>query len=182
LQLSDLESAVLTALSMPYTTRHNLPKIELCLMIDERFWSKVERHPTECWEWRGHRDRGGYGSFSIDGKERIAHRVAWRETRGYIPDGLHVCHHCDNRGCVRPSHLFLGTRSDNMRDMVQKGRNRPPDNRGERHGLHKLTESAIQEIRSASGTQREIAERFGITQPTVSRIRRGLRWGHVATE
>lgn len=86
-----------------------------------RFWSKVDK-AAACWQWQGSKFTTGYGAFSIGGKNRAAHRVAYELTHGAIEGGLHICHSCDNRLCVNPLHLFSGTRSDNMRDMVSKGR------------------------------------------------------------
>jgi len=90
----------------------------------ERFWKKVDkRSPDECWEWKGWRTgRNGYGQFIIQGHRFRAHRVAWELSTGISPNGLLVCHHCDNKPCCNPSHLFLGTVSDNARDMVKKGK------------------------------------------------------------
>lgn len=94
------------------------------------FWKKVKKSEG-CWEWQGCLS-GGYGSVTVNKQCLRAHRFVWTFTFGAIPDGLFVCHHCDNRRCVRPDHLFLGTTDDNMRDMVIKGRHHPPI--GEKHG------------------------------------------------
>lgn len=88
----------------------------------ERFLANI-RFTESCWEWTG-RDRGtnGYGGFYMDKQDRFAHRVAWFFANGeHPPREMEVCHHCDNKRCVRIDHLFLGTRSDNQRDAVAKG-------------------------------------------------------------
>lgn len=88
-----------------------------------RFWESVEKGPGDaCWEWTGHANRSGYGRVTRRGRDLFAHRYSWELANGPIPDGLIVCHRCDNPPCVRPEHLFLGTHSDNMRDAQRKGR------------------------------------------------------------
>jgi HNH endonuclease len=88
---------------------------------DERFWGRVDKS-GECWEWTGSLGSHGYGEFGVAGDRVLAHRYSYELASGPIPDGLYVCHHCDNRRCVRPDHLFLGTARDNALDMVRKGR------------------------------------------------------------
>lgn len=75
-----------------------------------------------CWEWTAHRDKHGYGRIRLNGIPALAHRVVYELLVGAIPEGLFALHHCDNPGCVRPDHIFLGTQRDNMRDMWKKGR------------------------------------------------------------
>lgn len=102
--------------------------------VTDRFWEKVnKRSSDECWPWLAMRDRHGYGHMKIgsysDGSRRrvIASRLSYEINIAPIPDGLSVCHKCDNPSCVNPSHLFLGTAQDNLLDASQKGRLRQPD-------------------------------------------------------
>ena len=146
----------------------------------KRFWVKVLKSDG-CWLWVGNQDHRGYGRFRIDaqGKMDGAHRAAWFLTYGPVPDGLHVCHHCDNPRCVRPDHLFLGTHDDNMRDMTVKGRG----HQGVRNVNAKVTEADVRAIRiryAAGGvTQKALAEKYGVDHTTVSLIVRRKNWRHL---
>lgn len=92
--------------------------------MDARFWPKVKKSDG-CWEWQATKRRG-YGSFAIKHAVfMMAHRVAYELTHGPIPEGMYLCHHCDNRVCVRPDHMFVGTNSDNQQDAKRKGRLKP---------------------------------------------------------
>lgn len=101
-----------------------------CIPLHHRFSSKVEVRNTGCWKWMGAISKSiGYGVIGLGGRrlgKEYAHRVAWMLAVGPIPAGKEICHHCDNRWCVNPDHLFLGSRSDNMKDAHKKGRTTIP--------------------------------------------------------
>lgn len=149
--------------------------------ILKRFWPKVARGgPDDCWLWTAGVNHAGYGSMGGGrGVTLLAHRVSWEVHRGPIPQGLFVCHHCDNPPCVNPRHLFIGSQRDNMDDKVRKGRQR----RGQCHCLAKLTEVDVQSIRrryaASSITQQALADEFGITQSNVSMIVNGVTWSNL---
>lgn len=139
-----------------------------------------------CWLWTSSYTSNGYGEISIGGRSNRevlrAHRLSWAIFRGPIPEGMLVCHKCDNPPCCNPDHLFLGTQSDNMRDMVRKGRNSGVRAKGENNGASKLTEAQISEMRSLYNTcwtQAEIARRFGVGTGTVSNVVNRKVWKHV---
>lgn len=150
----------------------------------DRFWKYVTPgDPNECWTWRGC-TRNGYGALGVNAQPALAHRVSWEIHNGPIPEGLIVCHKCDNRPCVNPRHLFLGTQLDNMRDMDAKGRRVTVCNprKGETHPCAKLTPKEVVEIRQlvAQGiSQRKVGRMFGIGQQSVGDIVHRKIWKHV---
>lgn len=155
----------------------------------KRFWSKVAKSDG-CWEWQAGRNNHGYGAFTVTDKDspsinraryksKLAHRISWELSNGPVPNGMHVCHHCDNPPCVNPAHLFVGTILDNMADKKRKGREggefglrRPPS--GENAGFAKLTNAQAAEIRvryAAGGVfQCDIAKDFGVSVCSISQI------------
>ena len=152
--------------------------------IPERFWSKVNRGSAdECWNWTASIIRSGYGMFKFGGREnRLAHRVAYELTYGEIPAGDHfgttcVCHRCDNRRCCNPSHLWLGTNADNVRDRDAKGRHKPL--KGSRVKSAKLTEEQVARIRQDRRPLKEIAAEYGIAYCHLCDIRSRKWWKHV---
>lgn len=143
-----------------------------------RFWIKVDTS-GECWVWTASTQRRGYGQLEIKYKPVIASRVSWQIHYGDIPDGLFVLHSCDNPPCVRPEHLFLGTAADNARDMDTKQRRVNVPHYGENHGMAKLTENQVSEIRqriAAGEMQKDIAADFKISRATVSAINKRRLW------
>lgn len=139
----------------------------------DRFVDKV-LVGDDCWGWLGRRNQLGYGRISVNGTLTQAHRVSWGLFRGPIPDGMCVCHSCDNRGCVKPGHLFLGTQKDNMRDCMAKGRF--PDLHGEANPRARLTWDDVDAIRASDETGVAIAERYGVSKSCIYMLRRGRNW------
>lgn len=143
--------------------------------IYERLMEKVAEDPsTGCWLWFGSVGAMGHGQIRSGGGTRadrrilMTHRVAWEYWRGPIPAGIVVCHQCDTPQCVNPDHLFLGTKADNSRDMVAKGRSK----RGLDLPHAKFSDETVAAIRAEVGlTQAEIAAKYRASQPYVSQLR-----------
>lgn len=152
-------------------------------IYDSNFIEKIEVDPAGCWVWLASKLGNGYGRYRYDGKAGYAHRYAYSRAYGEVPLGQEVCHRCDNRACVNPAHLFAGTRQDNMRDMVSKGRGhwqRDPKRAreaGRRVGLlpnpRKLSDEDRRVIRyllKRGAFVPDIAKVFGVHVSTVSSI------------
>ena len=139
----------------------------------EDFMSKVEKTDT-CWIWTGSKDKSGYGQFMVNYKNVRAHRYAYSQLKGPIPVGLILRHSCDTPECVNPEHLIAGTHKENATDRVNRGRNR--DQRGTNNNMSKLTVEKILAIRDDDRIQLEIAREYGISQQTVSDIKRRKIW------
>lgn len=178
----------------------------------KNFWRKVDKNgPTQpnmdtpCWVWTGPITRTGYSYFGVNGKMVTVHRVSWMlEHRRVIPrgeghHGVCVCHHCDNKLCVRADHLFLGTHTDNMRDKIAKGRDRTPYGdvhyarvqperlaRGEDQGSSKLTTEEVRELRAlyktGGFTYAMLGAKFGVSKTMAGHIIRRKAWVHVSDD
>lgn len=181
------------------------------LPVLERFYNKVQLpdSPDGCWIWAAGTTSAGYGRFSFNKREGLAHRFSYQYFIGAIPEGMYICHRCDNPSCVNPAHLFAATQKDNLADMVRKGRacfgdrngsrihpervrrgdNHPfklhPEKiqRGEAHSQAKLTENQVREIRQrfvAGGVNYpQLAHEYGVNKATISDIVNRRYWKHI---
>ena len=144
----------------------------------KRFWSRVKRLDSGCWEWTGTVDGCGYGLITIKNKSHRTHRLYWAMSMGPIAAGLLVLHKCDNPPCLNPAHLFLGTNKDNAVDKIKKGRQGP--------GRAKLTRQEATEIRRLYATgnyfQRELANLYGVSRSTIATISLGRSWVGTSTK
>lgn len=166
--------------------------------LSQRLWALIARGgPDECWEWQGDPrefTRGTPGErprFSFRDRSYVAYRLLWQVERGEIPEGLWVLHSCDNGRCCNPAHLFLGTPSDNVQDMLRKGRGRVGDDhylrrdpskirRGEASGRAVLTWAKVREIRRLYREEgigsTTLARRFGVSESAVSSVIKNKTW------
>lgn len=168
------------------------------MQIDpEKFWAKVAKGTEgECWPWMGYRQPEGprrlaYGIYRY-GKRVVtrAHRAAYELAVGPIPAGMIVCHTCDVPYCCNPAHLWLGSVADNNADRQSKGRTihpfgsgyEGPRPHGEGHGSARLTEAQAREILGRTETGAALAVEFGVTEITISRLRRGVTWKHLSAK
>lgn len=165
-----------------------------CVHVDAntRFWQRVNKTET-CWEWTGSKllpPTLPYGRFKVGGRDTRAHVYSWIIHFGSVPNGLCVCHRCDNPSCVNPSHLFVGTYADNNHDREAKGRTVLRSGRGEspfgeRHPLAKLSEVIALTIREnyKAGLRgfgaKTLAKRFGVSKPTIQAVINRETWTHI---
>lgn len=143
--------------------------------VIDRFSEKVCKVESGCHEWTSCIMPNGYGQMHYKGKTAYAHRVAYEIYKGEIPENLFVMHSCDNRKCVNPDHLSLGTFDDNMIDMVKKSRQAS----GERNSHAKLTNEQVLKIREIAKPHNAIAKEFNVSRTTVSEIKARKIWKHI---
>ena len=156
--------------SLPHRDRRLKSKSCQHISYIERFWLYTDKKSAnECWNWIGTIINNGYGQFRYSTKERMsAHRYSYILHFGHIPDGMFICHKCDNPACVNPSHLFLGTHQDNETDKLTKCRN-----------FHKLTYEQAREIKFGNASSKELSARFNIGTRNINHIRSGYTWKHI---
>jgi HNH endonuclease len=159
-------------------TRRVVNSQDFSATFEQRFWAKVHKTDT-CWIWTGYRSKHGYGGINCGSKHGptvLAHVASWILHFGPIPDGMFVLHDCpveDNKVCIRPTHLWLGTRDDNMRDAVKKGQMACGEARP-----HKLTWEQVDEMRllPPPWNFRELARRYGVTDMTIAKVMKMRAW------
>lgn len=165
----------------PFATKSHSGMM-LGLPADQRFNLQHQKGAAdECWNWTASLDTDGYGKFTgnvLDVPYQAAHRFAWAfHTQSKIPPGMSVCHSCDNRKCVNPAHLWLGTTRENLTDMVNKGRS--TKRRGVLSSTAKLTEEQVREILATAEPHTTLAAKYGVTTMTISDIKCRRSWAHL---
>jgi hypothetical protein len=148
------------------------------LTNEQRFWIYVQKGPR-CWEWTGFKNEKGYGIINLRGERMMAHRMSYELEVGPIPNELYVLHHCDNPSCVKPKHLFIGTKADNNADMDAKGRARRSAPSGERNASAKLTGDDVRAIRASKESLGILSERYGIAKANIWAARTRKTWKHI---
>ena len=155
------------------------PKGPVPVPVDVLFWEHVEVVHGACWIWHGSKTVFGYGQIKSRQKKHGAHRISWEIANGPIPDGMFVCHRCDNPQCTNPDHLFLGTPKDNSRDCASKKRNRNGVCLGTKNHHAKLSEKDVLAIRSDCRSQPKIARDYGVSHVLIGKIKRREIWKHL---
>ncbi len=145
----------------------------------ERFHLKYKIESNGCWIWLGGKNKSGYGIFSFSNISMMAHRYSYQIHKGEILTGMLICHSCDNRLCVNPLHLFMGTNKDNVIDMFNKKRENC--RKGEKNGASKLSLSSVQEIKKliALKKTRGLSKKYNISRATIYKIKHNILWAEV---
>jgi hypothetical protein len=149
----------------------------------ERFWAKVDKSlgDHQCWNWQAAKLQAGYGQFKASSYiMHLAHRFSYELHFGPVPDGMYVCHRCDNPSCVNPAHLFAGEPKDNSGDMVAKGRNRSGILPGALNGNARLSLEQVKAIRNSNVSCRKLAAEYGVGSSQIHRIKQGQAWSKAA--
>lgn len=154
------------------------------LSIKERLLNNIDANPiNDCWKWNKCISSSGYGQIRINYKIRQAHRVSAMIFKNFdINSNLDVLHHCDNKLCINPKHLFIGTQKDNMKDCIKKGRHKRPNYYGEQHANAKLTIKQVQNIRKEYIphiiSTRKLAIKYGVSNVQIGNIIKRKQWRH----
>lgn len=159
----------------------------------DRFWNHVRKGEaySSCWEWTAALTKGGYGQYTDN---KLAHRMSYEYFHGSIPEGMFICHRCDNRRCVNPHHLFAGTPAENMRDRNRKGRQAKGEQhgahtkphrcikKGESNGMAKLSSDQVVDIRqdyTRGATVAELARKYTVGWTAINNIVKRKSWRHI---
>ena len=168
----------------------------MSISLESRFWSKVARSddPDACWPWTAGCFQDGYGAFKFEGRQHKAPRFMYENFVAPIPPNMLVLHHCDNRRCVRPEHLYLGTHADNMRDRAERQRTATGNRngahthpemrpRGSRQGNSTLTEEDVRAIRAeyrpVYGMLTYLGNKYGVSSSQILRVVQRQSWAHL---
>ena len=145
-----------------------------------RVWPLTEKNINGCIVFNGCRNHDGYGRINKDGKLVFIHREVWVESNGDIPEGMCICHKCDNPSCLNIEHLFIGTHDDNMADKREKGR--CAKLKGSSNGASKLNEDQVIDIKRRlkdGQSKASIGRLYGVTDSNIRLIAQGKKWKHV---
>lgn len=145
--------------------------------LGHRLDGKFKVSNDGCWIWTRSKQGFGYGKVKHKGKFYGAHRISFASHNGPIPDGMFVCHRCDNPACINPKHLFLGTHADNMADCARKGRAPGLRNAAEGNGQSLLSREDAVAILKSKDFQRVLAKRYGVSRSTIAMLKAGRTWG-----
>jgi hypothetical protein len=148
------------------------------VLSQKLIWDRCIPEPNSgCWLWAGAMNKQGYGEVQVDGKKTRANRASLEAFKGPLLPGQFACHHCDNKACVNPDHLFAGYPLDNVRDMYRRGL--AGDKKGGSNPKAKLAAREVAEIRAHKGGATALAAHYGVTRRYINKLRRGINWPEV---